>query len=216
MEAKTFEIIPADCFAEIFPEPGLDASQADQLAVRGLVGLVVGIAAGQRPFSAREIEPVPKYCCRKKVIRVITLSVYEMSTILSPARPFPGEKGWQYTHRSVHGSAGKIGQEIQRDGRRLSGPADQIERTGNGDIVDIMSRILAVGAVLPVAAERAVDDARVDLADRLVVDAHAFYDPGTEAFHDNIGIFGQPVKYLLCPAPILDSAGCFFYCGLGR
>ena len=60
------------------------------------------------------------------------------------------------------------------------------------DLVD--ARALGVGAVLPEAGDAAVDDARVDRAQRLVVDLEAVLDVGAEVLDDDVGVLHQAVE----------------------
>src|ERR1051326_4673658 len=48
-----------------------------------------------------------------------------------------------------------------------------------------------IGAVLPKAGDAAIDDARVDLADGIVIDAEAVLHRRFEILDDDIGLLGQ-------------------------
>ena len=58
-----------------------------------------------------------------------------------------------------------------------------------GDLVD--TGPAGIGAVLAEARDAAVDDARVDLSDRLVVDAEPVLDVGAVVLDDNVGALGK-------------------------
>ncbi len=55
-----------------------------------------------------------------------------------------------------------------------------------GDLVDPGAAL--IGAVLAEAGDAAVDDARVDLPDRLVIDAEAVLHGGFEILDDDVGL----------------------------
>ena len=63
-----------------------------------------------------------------------------------------------------------------------------------GDVVDVVADGRRTGAVLAEAGERAVDEARVDVAQRLVVDAEALDDAGAKAFEDDVGGLREAVE----------------------
>ncbi len=83
---------------------------------------------------------------------------------------------------------------LRGDCRRLALPADHIQHAAHRNVVDVVADGHRIGAVLAVAGERAIDEARVDAAQRLVVDAQALYDAGAKAFEDNVGGLREPVE----------------------
>jgi len=56
---------------------------------------------------------------------------------------------------------------------------------------------VAIGPVLTVAANRAVDNPGVDFANRLIIDAQSVNDPGAESLQNDIGLPRQAKKNLL-------------------
>jgi hypothetical protein len=60
----------------------------------------------------------------------------------------------------------------------------------------IKARTLVVGAILSEAGDAAIDDARIDLADALVIDAEFCLDVGTEILDHNVGLLSEPLEYL--------------------
>ena len=59
----------------------------------------------------------------------------------------------------------------------------------------IEARPLVVGAVLAEAGDAAIDDARVDLAQALIVDAEFCLHVGTKIFDHDVGLFRQPLEH---------------------
>ena len=61
-----------------------------------------------------------------------------------------------------------------------------------GDLIE--ARPVAIGAVLTEAGNAGVDDALVDLAQRLVVDAEALFHVGAEILHHHVGLGDQAAE----------------------
>ncbi|MGY4334582.1 hypothetical protein ACVWWG_008999 [Bradyrhizobium sp. LB7.2] len=59
----------------------------------------------------------------------------------------------------------------------------------------IEARPLVVGPVLAEAGDAAIDDARVDLAQALIVDAELLLHVGTEIFHHDVGLGGEALEH---------------------
>ena len=94
-----------------------------------------------------------------------------------------------------------------KSARRLSGIAGRPEPLGAGrvaagggeraagrDVVDVVAHVGGVGAGLPVAAQRAVDQARVAGGQRVVVDAQALDDAGPESLQHDVGLVRQAME----------------------
>src|SRR5215213_8891292 len=60
----------------------------------------------------------------------------------------------------------------------------------------IEARPLVVGAILAEAGDAAIDDARVDLAQALIVDAEFALHVGTKILDHDVGLFRQPLEHL--------------------
>lgn len=72
--------------------------------------------------------------------------------------------------------------------------AGRAEGAGHGDVVQIMARVLGERADLAIAGERAVDEARIPAAERLVVDPEPRRHAGAIALEQHVGTFRQAVK----------------------
>ncbi len=77
------------------------------------------------------------------------------------------------------------------------GRADHPERPADADVVDVVPDEAGVGAGLSVAAERAVDDARVSAAYGFVVDAEALDDARPEALDHDVRLLRHLQESLL-------------------
>ena len=59
----------------------------------------------------------------------------------------------------------------------------------------IEARPLVIGPVLAEAGDAAIDDARVDLAQALIVDAELCLDVGTEVLDHDVGLLGEALEH---------------------
>ena len=109
----------------------------------------------------------------------------------------PCQQGEENTRDAVQRSAGIIGDEVERNCWRPVGLADQVEYTGDGQEIDVVGRLVPVWTVLPITAERAVNEARADALQRLVVAAKARHNAGPEAFDQHVGVGRELVQQLL-------------------
>jgi hypothetical protein len=75
--------------------------------------------------------------------------------------------------------------------RRTAGDADLVEQAAVGQVIEVVAGAVAVGAVLAVAGDRAINDARVDCRYRLVADSQLVDDAGAKALDDDIRAGGE-------------------------
>src|SRR5262249_12015476 len=66
------------------------------------------------------------------------------------------------------------------------------EHAGIAEIVDVVTRAVAIRAGLSVTRDRAVDDAGVELGHERVADAELVHHAGAEALDDRIGVAREP------------------------
>ena len=90
--------------------------------------------------------------------------------------------------RSATGMPTRIGPSPGRAGDRHQ-PAHALR-----DLIE--ARPLVIGAVLAEAGDAAIDDARVDLAHALVVDAELVLHVGPEVLDHHVGLFREALKHL--------------------
>jgi len=80
------------------------------------------------------------------------------------------------------------------DERRRVGRPHQPQQAAIGQIVHVVTYHVAAGAGLAVAADGAINQARVELAQRLVIHAQAGSHAGPEAFQHHVRCARQLVK----------------------
>ncbi len=93
-------------------------------------------------------------------------------------------------HRRI-GAARDVGDQRRRDDRRLGGSHAERQHTGVAQIVEVVTGDVALGPVLAVAGDRAVDDARVDRGDSFVIEAEPRHHARPELFDHHVGLFEQ-------------------------
>src|SRR6185436_15422326 len=74
--------------------------------------------------------------------------------------------------------------------------ADLLADAGVADVIDIVPRAHRVRAVLAVTRDGAIDDARIDRRERVVVHAELRHDTGPEAFDQYVRGLRQPEQHL--------------------
>src|SRR5690606_32490039 len=74
--------------------------------------------------------------------------------------------------------------------------ADELEHAAIAEVIDVVPDLVAVRAVLAVARDRAVDEARVARREGRVVDPEALRDAGPEALEHDVCAVDQAKKDL--------------------
>ena len=100
-------------------------------------------------------------------------------------------------HQRPAAEVGDLARGLHRRPVALAGQAEQPDEP---EVVHVVAGAVAVGAVLPVAGDRAVDEPGVLLAQPLVADAEAVHHAGAEALHQHVGLAHEPQQHL---APLL-------------
>ena len=97
----------------------------------------------------------------------------------------------QYAQQQVHATAAKIADQVERrHGARVFG-ADGVQGTGQGDVIQIVSRRLRQWSLLPPAGHAPVNQARVALQAGPRAQAQFLGDPGAKTFDQHIAAFDQ-------------------------
>ena len=90
---------------------------------------------------------------------------------------------------------GEIGDRDADPHRALAGRAGDRHQPAHalGDLIE--ARPLVIGPVLPEPGDAAVDDARIDLAQALVVDAELAFDVGAEVLDHHVSLLGEALEH---------------------
>ena len=67
-------------------------------------------------------------------------------------------------HHPVHGRPAIVSDEVERDGWRLVRRANQVQHPTDSQIIEVVRWQVAIRAILAKAAERAIHQTRIDLA----------------------------------------------------
>jgi hypothetical protein len=114
--------------------------------------------------------------------------------VLAPAGALAREEGEHDAQRPVHARPRIVGHDIEGDSRLAVGLSDEGEDARQGEVVHVVRGIVSVGAVLPEARERAVDDPGIQGANGLVVGAEPLHHARPEALHEHVGLSGEPLE----------------------
>src|SRR5215813_2331879 len=109
----------------------------------------------------------------------------------------PCQQGQQNTHRTVHGGARIVGNNIERNSRGPIRLTNQIEHSTNREVVNIVRREVPVRTILSKATERAINQAGIDLTQRGIVPPQPCHDPRSKTFYQDVCICRQLVENLL-------------------
>ena len=90
---------------------------------------------------------------------------------------------------------GEVGDGNADPHRALAGRAGDRHQPAHALRDLIEARPLVIGAVLAEAGDAAIDDARVDLAQALIVDAELCLDVGAEVLDHDVGLLGEALEH---------------------
>jgi len=113
---------------------------------------------------------------------------------LAAPRAFARQQGGEDADRSHERTAADVGHLHRQDRRRAAGSTRDAEHAGVAEVVDVVPDLVAVRAVLPVAGDRAVDEARVEPRHALVIDAETGGHARPEAFEDDVRLRRQTLE----------------------
>ena len=110
---------------------------------------------------------------------------------LSLPRPLGADDGGQHAEGQQHAAAAEVPDQVERRQRALAGPSDRLERTGQRDVVDVVSGGLGHRALLAPTGHPAEDEPRV--AGQTVVrpETEPLGHPGSESLHEPVGRLHQ-------------------------
>ena len=112
---------------------------------------------------------------------------------------FAGNLALEQRGQDAHGAEqprGEVGDGNADPHRAFAGRAGDRHQPAHALRDLIEAGTLVIGAVLAEAGNRAIDDARIDLAHALIVDAEFCLHVGAEIFDDDVGLFHQPPEDL--------------------
>ena len=110
-----------------------------------------------------------------------------------------GDVALQQRGEDAHGAeqpGGEVGHGNADPHRALAGRAGDRHQPAHALRDLIEAGALVIGAVLAEAGDAAIDDARIDLAHALIVDAELGLDVGAEVLDHHVGLFRQPPEHL--------------------
>ena len=112
---------------------------------------------------------------------------------------FAGDVALQQRGEDAHGAeqaGGEVGDGNADPHRAFARRAGDRHQPAHALRDLIEARPLVIGAVLAEAGDAAIDDARIDLAHALIVDAELCLDVGAEILDHDVGLFDEPLEHL--------------------
>lgn len=172
---------------EVGVEVRFHGADSQPLAVRGLVGVVVGRTAVDDVRAAFAPHPglrEPEERRREECGALHHRGVDH----LPESRALPLEQRRQDAQREKHSSTAEVADQAERRGGRLALASDQRQGTAQRHVVDVVADVLSEWAVLPETGHAAVDQPGVALRAVVRSDAEPFGDPGAEALDQDVGV----------------------------
>ena len=189
------QVLAPDAAAERLPELRLQRAQRHVA-----VGAPVGPVTGQ---AARELEPAPR---RRRAVgehprrhhrepRQRAVGHRDVDE-LALAGDLALAQRDEDPDRRHQRAAAEVGDLAGRLDRRAVALAGQPEQPDEPEVVHVVAGAVAVGPVLAVAGDRAVDEPRVLLAQPLVADPEPVHHAGAEALEQHVGLAHEPQQHL--------------------
>ena len=172
------EVGPVDELAEAAEELRLERADGQLTPVRGLVDAVAGEAACEHPPHGLASEPVSD--------EVVGAVRHRDDDMCAHSGPLACEKRCEHP---CHGSE-RAGCEVGDLNRGKPGRG-VCEHAGPAEVVDVVSRSRPMGAVVPEAGDRAVDDG---VGDVVGSDPESLGDTRSEPLEDDVGTGAQSLR----------------------
>src|SRR5438477_670854 len=182
--------------AEVGVEPGLQRPDRQQLAILGLVHIIVWRAAREEADPARRDLTVGEIPREKLYDQVHHAIHHRRIDELPPSGLLTGKQRGQHAEGTLHPTAGVVGEQVLRDRWQAILGADERERASLGDVVQIMPGEGGIGSGLAIAGDRAIDQTRVQRFEGVVINAQAFGYAWTQLFDQDISLTRQLVEDL--------------------
>ena len=182
--------------AEGVPEPGLDAAEAKELAVLALEHVVVGNAAVEGHQAALGHRAGVEVLGQRGDQHIGDAVGHGDVHVLAAPGVVARHERREYADGGLHSAAGVVGYQVVRYGWRPALGAYHAERAAGADVVYVVADQALVRAVLAVARYGAVDQPRVQRAERLVVAAQPFGHARAKALDEHVGVLAQPPQHV--------------------
>ena len=185
------EVFPVQRLAQRRPEPRLDAPDAEIAPVAALIDVVVRRGAVQAHHARSRNYAVGEVAGQHRGHHVGDAVGHGYVNVLAPARVSARDYGGENRGRGVKSAAREVGDYVVRNDGRAAGRPYDAQRAADGYVVYVVTDQAGVRPVLPVARQRAIDEARVEFAQGFVVAAEPRDDAGPESFDEHVGVGDQ-------------------------
>ncbi len=131
-------LLAAQGLTGLFPEPGLEAADADPLAVGALVDVVAGYAAVQEIGARLRHEARAEELAGRHRQKGGDAVAHRHVDVLAAPCLLPGDDRGKDGVRGVKAATCEVGYHIEGDRWRSSRPASGAERTAERNVIDVM------------------------------------------------------------------------------
>src|SRR5437867_2862410 len=188
------ELRHTEALTEGAPEVRLEGAHRHVAAVLGLVDGVARVAAGEHGVAAHRLLPLGEVAHDVHHLPGERAVEHRDVDELPPARLLARRERRQDAHRRHERAAADVGDLHARDDGRPARGAREPDDAREAEVVDVVPDPVAIGPVLAVAGDRAIDEARIQRAQRLVVDPEARRRPGARALEHHVRLARQALE----------------------
>jgi hypothetical protein len=183
--------VEAELVDEFFVERRLDRRDGDELAIKGLVGVVEMGRTGQQAGAGRVVEHAHGLETAKHRHHRGRAVEHRGVHDLSLPRPFALQQSADHAERKQQPAAAEVADQVQRRHRLASLHADAVQRAGKGDVVQVVSRGARQRALLAPAGHAAVDQPGIALHAGRWAEAEPLRDARAECLEQRVGAFRE-------------------------
>ncbi len=182
------QIFTIEDLACILPELGFKRTERQMSSVLCLIDIVAGVPAGQSFGPALRLCQIGQISGERDEHESERVVHHRNIDHLALAGTLTRLQRQQNANDRTQTAAGQIRQLNAGNLWRSSLLAIYSKQSCDRNVVDVMAGFLTVRAILSISSERAVDQAWIDPAQRLVSDAQPVHYSGSKPLHYDIGL----------------------------
>ncbi|CAH0307105.1 hypothetical protein SRABI112_04733 [Pseudomonas mediterranea] len=186
---------PAQGLTQRLHESRLQAAHRHPATIPGAVMVIEAAAIEQMSFPAG-FDPTGQVTGARQGVQAEHAIGHAHIQVLALPALLAGNHRRQQSDYAVQRPAGDVRRLDAQRQRAAVGTAGMAGQPCQGQVVDIVSGAVPVGAGLAVAGDRHVDEPGIDRLQRLIPKPQSLHHSGTELFQQNVVVSQQPLDHL--------------------